>query len=398
MAKDLVPEKIGEGGYGCIHSPNLTCSNNKQYSTSSPDKISKILKTKYADIERSEYINMHRADPKRKFYLGDPHQCNVSITKSNLIAISKCDDAPDIVKNIDEYSLLLMEYGGLNLREYGDNIAKWPNTTANKKKIERFWLESHRLLRGVKMLLNNGLIHSDFKPHNIVYDEKKKRLNFIDFGLMKTLSATKLKIATDEYKNTKCHFSHPFEVVFLSKRNFHEFAKKTIAEKEKYCRDWIQDVEDISSECGKKIDDFFYYIFTDSREDLDAKRIILNDYVEMIRSLPENFEKWDYMKTLDTFDIYGIGFTYLYMLKSCKHLLDTSIYYDFRNLFLRMISGDVRKRIKIDECLQEYEYIVLRNGLLDKFHVHFEKHEYFHGAPTKVGRRITRRITRKIKK
>jgi len=397
MSKYSVPEKIGEGGYGCIHNPNLTCSNNRKYSISKSDKISKILKTKYADIERSEYTNIDKADPKHKFYLGNPTQCKIAMTKENLLAISKCDEAPEIVKNIDEYSLLLMEYGGLNLREYGNNIAKWSNTPANKTKIERFWLESHRLLRGVKMLLDNGLIHSDFKPHNIVYDENNKRLNFIDFGLMQTLEQSKKEIAEDKYKNIKCHFSHPFEVAFLSKQKYNDFSKSTERRKEEYYRNFKYDAINKSSECGKKVDDFFYYIFSENdKEDQIAKNTILDDYIKMLRSLPDSFEKWDYMKTLDTFDIYGIGFTYLYILKSCKHLLDTSLYYDLRRLFLRMISGDVRRRIKIDECLKEYENIMFKHGLLDKFKVHYERHEYFNGPSSKMRRRTTRKITKSL--
>jgi serine/threonine protein kinase len=287
-----------------------------------------------------------------------------------------------------------MENGGDNLREYGKRIEKWVYTEENKTKIERFWLESHRLLRGVKMLLNNGLIHSDFKPHNIVYDEKKKRLNFIDFGLMQTLDATKREMGADVYRNTRCHFSHPFEVVFLSKHQFHVFSMKTPAQKEEYYRNFVHEALHKSSKCGKKINDFFYYIFSDSKEDEDAKHAILDDYIEMVRTLPDSYDKWDYMKTLDTFDVYGIGFTYLYILKSCKHLLDAPLYYDLRRLFLHMVSGDVRKRIQIDECMQKYESIMEKHGLLKKFRVHYERHEYYNGPPSKMGRRSTRKIVK----
>lgn len=392
---DTTPKKIGEGGYGCIHNPNLTCANNPRYSLSNNNTLSKILKTKHANIEMTEYKNMSKADPSKKYYLGDPVQCKISPTKANILAIGDCDEATNILKNLDEYSLLIMEYGGINLRDYGRDIEAWAATAMNKTKIERFWLESHRLLRGVKMLLSNGLIHSDFKPHNIVYDEKKKRLNFIDFGLMQTLESTKHEISEDNYRNTKCHFSHPFESVFLSKFHYDFFTAKDQSHKEEYYRQYIHDIEKKDSVCGKKINDFFKYIFDNSEEDKESKRKLLEDHVSMLRDLPPSFSSWNYMTTLNTFDIYGIGFTYLYMLKSSKHLLDSSTYYDMRSLFLRMISGNAKLRPSIDDCLREYEAILLKHGLLDKFNVHFQNHIYYHGKlrKTKTVERLIDKMT-----
>jgi serine/threonine protein kinase len=375
--------KIGEGSYGCIHAPNLTCSNNKKYKRQMPYKISKIMKRKNAATEKTEYDLIGKADPNMKYHLGDPDQCDVADTNENILAIGTCLDAPQILDNIKDYSLLLMDYGGLSLRKYGINISHWPNNQENRTKIERFWLECHRLFRGVKLLLDNDLIHSDFKPQNIVYDEKKKRLNFIDFGLMQTLKSTKDDIERDEYRNTRCHFSHPFEAPFLSKSHYNDFIMKSESQKKEYYSHFLYEVEENTSLCGKKINDFFYYIFSSTEEDLQSKRQILEDFVDMMRSLPRSFEKWNTMQTLNTFDTYGIGFTCLYMLKACKHLLDPGFYHDLRELFLRMISGDVRKRIQIKECLTVYENILFEHGLLHKFNVHFENHTYHHKKPNK---------------
>ena len=390
---DIIPKKIGEGGYGCIHYPNLTCENLKTYSRSNMSMLSKILKTKHAKIEKHEYNHMNRSDPHNKYYLGDPVQCKIAKTKENFEAIRSCDEGSTILKDLDNYSLLLMNYGGLNLKEYGKEIETWDATPANRKKIERFWLECHRLLRGVKMLLNHGLIHSDFKPHNIVYDEKKKRLNFIDFGLMQTIDSTLREISEDKYGNIKCHFSHPFETHLLSKSNYSQFMTKSASQKEEYYQNWIQDVEMDETECGKKINDFFAYMFTNSDEDKEIKRTILEGYIAMLRKLPRVFDKWDYMRTLKTFDIYGIGFTYLYMLKCSKHLITLSFYYDMRDLFIRMISGNAFERIQIEDCLQEYEYILLNHGILSRFRVHFEHHAYVNGVP-KNTKPITNLINR----
>jgi hypothetical protein len=58
-----------------------------------------------------------------------------------------------------------------------------------------------------------------------------------------------------------------------------------------------------------------------------------------------------------------------------------------------MISGNAFERIQIEDCLQEYESILLNHGILSRFRVHFEHHAYQNGAP-KNTKPITNLINR----
>ena len=63
-----------------------------------------------------------------------------------------------------------------------DNLS---DTSDTKKKVNEFWVESHRLFRGLLVFKKYGIVHHDLKPQNLVYNIKTGRINFIDFGHMR---------------------------------------------------------------------------------------------------------------------------------------------------------------------------------------------------------------------
>ena len=370
------PKVIGEGSYGCIHKPNLICSDNSKYNKPIPDKISKLLTQKYAKIEMGEYSNIHKADPSKKYYLGNPVKCKVSTVQTNLKAIQKCEKNKTIKDNLADYALLIMDYGGLSLRQLAPVMEKMKRTTSNVRKAELFWLEVHRLFKGVHVFLKNGIIHNDLKPHNIVYDSKKNRLNFIDFGLMKTMSTTKSDIEEDHYSFAKFHWSLPLEMPFLSKTVYNDFMQKPSSEKEEYFKYFLQSLETNKTEVADKVNFFFSYIFTESESDQLIKREFMQKYIQELRELPISFDKWNTNQTLKTIDIYGLGLSLLYMLNSSAHLLNPNMVHDMRFIFLKMVSPNVSERSNIDNLMQEYELLLQNHGLLKKYKIHFKNHKY----------------------
>ena len=68
------PKVIGEGAYGCIHSPTLFCQGTKQRDN---NKISKLMTTEEATQEMKEYVIIDNADRAQKFYLGKPTKCQL---------------------------------------------------------------------------------------------------------------------------------------------------------------------------------------------------------------------------------------------------------------------------------------------------------------------------------
>ena len=116
---------------------------------------------------------------------------------------------------IDDYSLLLMKYGGQDLEQFGNEVYRWTKTKENVDKIEVFWLECVLLFYGLKVFQENGIVHHDLEQQNIVYDQKTNRINFIDFGFMtKKSSIIDMAKKSTYWLGDSNHWSFPLENVF----------------------------------------------------------------------------------------------------------------------------------------------------------------------------------------
>ena len=366
---------IGEGTYGCVHKPSLHCKKNIKNFTYK-NKVSKLLNNFNAKKELTEYSTIERVDKHNKFYTGKPLICNPKKTYKSENAIDQCENFKS--SDIHKYSLLVMDDGGLNLYDYGKIVKKYKQTPENINKIEKFWIEAHRLLLGLRNFIRNDIIHHDLKPQNIVYNEDKNRVNFIDFGLMTKISKS-IRDARNSIYNYDSWFSFPFEIEFIQQDDYMRFAKLSIQEKENEYKKMLNRIK--KPDYFKKI--FFDYISSDI--DPSLKKITIKNFFEdyfytMINDIvPGGYDEF-VKKCFKTFDIYGTGMALLYMLHKSLHLLETPLRDDMNELFTYMVTACVSSRYEIDEILEKYEDILKRNNILKKHHLYFENHELKYGA------------------
>ena len=139
------------------------------------------MKTENAEVELSEYDKIMTLENNEDYFLSRPEICVPKVSINNLMSINKCRDFN--ISSMDDYRLLVIPDGGIDLNQFAEKIKDMENNTKNKKQIMDFWLSGHILLKGIKEMLEKGIIHHDLKPGNIVYDTKTKQLKFIDFGL-----------------------------------------------------------------------------------------------------------------------------------------------------------------------------------------------------------------------
>ena len=81
------PEVIGQGSYGCVHGPSLTCNNKPKLDYS--NTVSKTLSKSDAAKEMREYKGISNADRDEDFYLGKPVLCDIQDIPKNKEAIEK---------------------------------------------------------------------------------------------------------------------------------------------------------------------------------------------------------------------------------------------------------------------------------------------------------------------
>lgn len=368
------PKVIGEGTYGCVHRPSLTCKKLPKNETYR-NKTSKMSSPYDAKKELKEYKNVSNADTNNNFYLGKPFKCDPEITASNYDAARKCKLADYSTFSLDQYKLIVMEDGGENLDTYCKKINTLDYTHELRNECQQFLLESLRLFKGLCEYKKEGLIHHDLKPQNIVYNKQTNRLNFIDFGLMtkKNDLLTLCEKNSSKYSfASKIHWSFPLEIQFMYKSEFNFHKSSSTQQHKKRFDDKLKNIRTNTGHNGQHISFLLKYMFNERRVEYpDNVNNLLDDYKEF---LINGFDGLSYEHfaelCADTIDSYGLGFTMAYWLWSVrKHLQESNliIYEKLRSLFYSMSTPNVNARIRIESAASQLENIISESGLLDKY-------------------------------
>ena len=334
-----------------------------------------------ANKELKEYGLIDKVDKNKNLYLGKPIKCSIKTSKIAKNAINKCKLAKDDeIKFYNDYSILIMEDGGENLENYGDRIKKLPKNPENIEKAELFWIEAQRILLGLKIFLDNNIIHHDLKPQNIVYNEKKNRLNFIDFGIMNSQKKVINESKNSDYIFSIIHWSFPFELKFYNENNFNRLANMSKKEKKEYLVNMILELQ-----YNENMNYFFDYIL-DSDIDSDEKNNTFKQFMRNYYHTLDNELKIDnynnfLKKSTNTIDTYGVGIAFLYVLNNNSHLLEKDFATELKDLFMSMVTAHLPSRYEPNEVLYQYEHLLQKHNLLDKYKKHFEKHNLVDGAP-----------------
>lgn len=384
---DDIPKVTGEGTYGCVHYPPLYCKNSKKRDL---DNISKIMTTYDAKKEMKEYVLIENIDRAKQFYLGKPTKCKVGYVESNVEAIEKCKMGDDVLDNYDNYSLLIMKNGGENLKQFAEKMHNMAKNDHNQRKMENFWIECHRLFKGVYEFLENDIIHHDLKPQNIVFNEENFRLNFIDFGLMQKKSKIRSTLNyKGEYWLTNFHWSYPLEIGFLNKSYYRLLLGKNQQERKRMIYEILKIEQDpklfqelmakrsYKAKLAKAHSVFLNQCFPNSIRKFNNKHIgdisyldmdysfLVEEFVEGIVNI--NLKYKDFMeKSLSTVDIYGLGISMLHVLDQTYGFIDKKFASELGDLFYLMVHPNVSIRPLPKQALSMFE-VCLKKHVLGKY-------------------------------
>lgn len=314
----ISPKVIGEGRYGCVHKPSLKC-NNDTFIQNYDGKISKIMTSRSASKEMSQYTEIRSIDPQQKYHIS-PQRCTPKKGKYLKKQVSNCDiNGEEILKNLDDYDLIVMNDGGKDLFNiFNQTTAK----THNKEFIRDFWIQSVTLFKAVQLFGQHNIVHHDLKPDNIVYDTVKKSLKIIDFGLSRNKNYIIKHSIESTYGLSIFHYNFPPEMFFYNKNKFnniHSFDDKS---------------EKLLNISVKTFNSFVYCKFLTQFEDY-----FLDTSFEFI----DNQDKLKYddfiNKSIDTIDLFGLGFTLMFVLANVYTLMDLKITLELYSLFKSMVSN-----------------------------------------------------------
>jgi serine/threonine protein kinase len=173
------PEIIGEGSYGCVTKPSIKCKDSPS-GLDYHNKVSKIMIRKDAMKEYKEMQEITKSKKINEFIIPQPDMCDPLIDNTFRNTIQKCDNEDFFDSRDDEFSILVLEDGGVSLRIFIDEIAH----TLSPKDIRVFLTKIHHLMEGLLFFHTRGIIHHDIAARNVVYNIKNGKIRFIDFGLM----------------------------------------------------------------------------------------------------------------------------------------------------------------------------------------------------------------------
>jgi serine/threonine protein kinase len=156
---------LGKGSFGVVLKPSIL--------TNSTKHVTKLFVSNYSKESRDEEYLTY--DVIQKF-----DSNNLFTLKKQIVIFSGFRNEldriqPNFLENIDGVNYLEAlpfinsEYGGLELKQM------------REINFDIFWNQLIILLKGIKKLNDNGIIHRDIKEVNILYT--KEKLNLIDFGL-----------------------------------------------------------------------------------------------------------------------------------------------------------------------------------------------------------------------
>jgi serine/threonine protein kinase len=374
------PHVLGEGTYGCVHAPPMKCKD--QDKLVNTDIASKIMTTKEAKKELGEYVLIGNADKKEEYYLGKPKHCIADWTESNVHALRKCHGKWIKLFKMreQEYSLLLMKNGGVNIIDFADKMGRLRKTPENTRIMELFWIEAQRIFRGLTVLLDKGILHFDLKGENIVYDEKKNRINFIDFGLMEKKNDIINKTKQSKYDYANIHWSYPLEIKFYNHDKFKSFVD--ISDKKNYVsriltrnHDNLAFLFNYTMDNDKQFHSYIPSIFRKKPSMLILKKMdYINTYLDYLVSLKlsdyDNFIR----KSINTFDSYGTSIGLLYLLLKTSHLIEPTLYNELKIIFENMVSPDLNVRLLPLQNMILYERALEKSGVLMKYHKKIKNH------------------------
>jgi len=398
---------LGEGSYGCVVSPSLSCNKKQNFWTrasktshkkntkntkntkhinNTKKLVSKILISPNEEDKEEIIISnkLKQIDPNQTYFITFEDNCpikNIPKERSNTVSVEYSDKSLEYFEELDKTKKIdkqfcaidlrlkpiniIMPYGGYNLLDIIDNKNKDNHFKLTSKfLIANFKSCFKNLLIGIIKMHNIRIVNRDIKCENIManYNNNTKQveLRFIDFGLSNILTNDYCKTTQNiDLHGTEGFISPDLVIAFYinDNRSFDTILKILNED----IKDNLESFKEykITTNFNAKIKELYNRIKTEfvSRSILN-KKLILNTYY--------GSETNKYDGYLQKGDIFALGismYEFLYNYKknykknninninnanSIKSLNNTNLY----NLLQNMVQINPDNRYNVIQCLK----------------------------------------------
>ena len=358
IRKDISDKKnrvIGDESYGCVITPAVKCDKTivDFGEIDVRDSVMKIYKTNKKETKEILHKNIKYGkfitsiDPYQNYFVIPIKYCNSSrksLLKNSAFKTCKVN------KKQEQFTTSIMENQDYDLYEY---ILSYKQKTSLLFPKKTFILLIGNLLDGLKLLIDNGLVHQDIKANNITFRIKPSSIKFdrvlklIDFDLIE--KTDKVYTNDNDRLDIISHY-YPIEYVFANNyvNNIKDKNKENL--KTRLIMEIYEHIYDIG------LIGLSSYQKLLNPTDLDKKiKIQVNKYVRS----PDKYFKDSILNNTGKIDIYSLGMMCIYI----EHLLSNDnmkkISLTKYEKFLKgLIEIDPNKRYDINKAISEYNNLI----------------------------------------
>ena len=410
----------GEGTYGCVLRPPLACSRDQDVDGRLVDytgKVSKLMDITDAKEEQDKYHAMEKIDPNHHFHYPTPMRCFLpkdpksgEVTDEVQDRIRQCKAQEEIIANLDNYQVLLMQDGGVDILGFTQQVQQavrsivLPVTSSahahssldakealqalqgQVNRLKRFWENAINLFYGLQRLRDapptGGWVHHDLKPHNVVYLEEEDRVAMIDFGMLQRVEDMVRAAKNNDYDFARFHWNVPPEMFFYHRIRFTHLQRMSDTDRATFymipyqtavLRDSVRnqhmrekvDGRYPDREYNESLRSLAKVLNIDDNE--NSIRAVCMGFMQFFQDVPRDVPFEDFLqRSISTLDVYGLGIALLYVMNHVGDLDDGSlkeIHDDLMNLFNKMCDANLYGRLSIDKALAGYQEILHKHRL-----------------------------------
>ena len=291
MASQRKPQFLFSGSQGCVYSSGgFPCKGQPELNKVHENDIMKIQDiSSYKEHIAKKILDI---DPNQEHFIVENSFCEIDTFNPNLE--NSYGDKCTIYRKYNENGIFndgekevrltgyFMKNGGEDLITFCDKKPKDSNL------IYILLLSMYDILKAIKLLRENKILHLDIRPENITFNGKKSYL--IDFGLALTYDEFIQKLQTDKGYHLLHHLPPFLNVIGTNttytkdNKNEHNFIQELIK-----MRHFGKDAYLLNNR-------HYGTLFKEKEKDIDK-------YIE------------DIIKLIDKIDVFSVGFSYVLLFK-----------------------------------------------------------------------------------
>jgi hypothetical protein len=253
------------------------------------------------------------------------------------------------------------------MEDGGQDLAKFVASKPPKEDAENAIIQFHNVCQGLLVLHDNGMIHHDLKPQNVVFNRIKKIMNFIDFGYMTTRQRILHDSRASMNGHTIPHWSFPPEAPLLNKSFYEDVVRLRSTDIQRTTElIWTKYVKPHTIQLLK-------VVFINEQDGLE---ILYEQFTDFIKTgcIAGNYERILNQSAL-TIDVFGIGLTLLFFVGRIRKHLTKTLQKQLVDLCWSALNFNVLKRITISTFITLYERILTDSGLLVQHGYEIQNHK-----------------------